>query len=92
MVNPNPYTWFRVNNNRVNAAGLDKIYISQSLSSRLLHSNISPVGLTENHFARSTGQVPLVFNNNLLQDGTFCLVSEQWRANTVFSEAVVGGR
>ena len=74
------YTWVRVRNNRVSAARLDRIYISKSLSSRLIKSHINPVGFTDHHYV----SVELVispgervrsywsFNSKLLQDRTFC--------------------
>lgn len=40
----------QTSNSRVTAARLDRIYISSSVSSRLMHSNISPVGFTDHHF------------------------------------------
>ena len=85
------YTWVRVSNNRVSAARLDRIYISKSLSSRLVNSHISPVGFTDHHYV----SIDLVispgervksywsFNNSLLQDRTFCRSFEcfwqQWK-------------
>ena len=85
------YTWVRVGNGRVSAARLDRIYISKSLSSRLVHSNISPVGFTDHHFVSidlilSPGERVKSywsFNNRLLQDRIFCQSFErfwqQWK-------------
>ncbi|KAK2904012.1 hypothetical protein Q8A73_010669 [Channa argus] len=74
------YTWVRGNSNRVGAARLDRIYISQSLSSRLFSSTISPVGFTDHHLVSTTlvtspgekAKSYWHFNNKLLQDNTFC--------------------
>lgn len=43
------YTWVRIANGRVSAASLDRLYISQNLGSRLIYSNINPVGFTKHH-------------------------------------------
>ncbi len=85
------YTQVRVGNSRVSAARLDRFYISQNLSSRLIHSNINPVGFTNHHFVTidlvsSPGErvkSHWFFNNKLLQDITFCQSFEhfwqQWK-------------
>ena len=74
------YTRARVSNNRVCAARLDRIYISQSLSSRLIHCHINPAGFTDHHLVNlhlkiSPGgrvQSYWLFSSKLLQDTTFC--------------------
>lgn len=73
------YTWVRVNKNSVCAARLDRIYISQNLTSRLSHSNISPVGFSDHHLVCSDLVIlpgervksHWFFNNKLLQDNSF---------------------
>ena len=80
------YTWVRVINNRVSAARLDRIYISLNLSSRLVHSRITPVGFTDHHFVFidlivSPGERTKSywhFNNKLLQDSKFCVTFEHF--------------
>lgn len=66
-------------NNR-EAARFDRIYISSSISSTLIHSNISPVGFTDHHFI-SIEMVSLpgarfkfcwAFNNKHLRYSFFC--------------------
>ena len=74
------YTWVRVNDNRVSAARLDRIYISQSLRSRLTSSSICPVGFTDHHLTMADVSISpgmrcksyWHFNTKLLQDNTFC--------------------
>lgn len=74
------YTWVRVDYNRVSAARLDRLYISQNLSSRLIYSSITPVDFTDHHLVT----IDLVSlpgdrvksycfcNNKLQQNITFC--------------------
>ncbi|KAL7374739.1 hypothetical protein ABVT39_006268 [Epinephelus coioides] len=44
------YTWVRVHNNTVCAARLDRLYLSKTLSPKLVQCTISPVGFTDHHF------------------------------------------
>lgn len=74
------YTWVQVSSHGVRAARLDRIYISKTITSRLAHSLITPVGFTDHHLA--TMQLvssPVKRNNSfwhfnvkLLQDRFFC--------------------
>ena len=43
------YTWVRVEDSRVSAVSLDRVYISQAFSNRLLNSVIHPFGFTDHH-------------------------------------------
>lgn len=84
------YTWVRVGNNRVSAARLDRLYISQNLISRFIYSNINPVGFTDHHFITielvstpgNRVKSQCFFKNKHLQDRTFCqsfeLFWQQW--------------
>ena len=85
------YTWVRVNDNRISAARLDRIYLSQSLSSRLTDSSICPVGFTDHHLTMANVSLSpgmrfksyWHFNTKLLQDNAFCqsfgLFWTEWR-------------
>uniref|UniRef100_A0A4W6F6F5 Reverse transcriptase domain-containing protein n=1 Tax=Lates calcarifer TaxID=8187 RepID=A0A4W6F6F5_LATCA len=89
------YTWVRVCNNQVCAARLDRIYISETLSPRLISCNINPVGFTDHHLvtveiAFSSGARAKScwhFNNKLLLDKVFCQDFERfwnhWRTQKV---------
>lgn len=99
------YTWVRVSNNR-EAARFDRIYISSSISSTLIHSNISPVGFTDHHFI-SIEMVSLpgarvkscwAFNNKHLRYSFFCqsfffflATMESEKRPFCFFEVAVGG-
>ena len=73
------YTWVRVSNKRLSAARLDRIYIYQNLSSRLIHCHINPVGFTDHHSLNLLLNISScekvksywLFNNKLLLDTPF---------------------
>lgn len=74
------FSWARVCNNQACAARLDRIYISKTLSPRLLTCTIDPVGFSDHHLVSmglviSSGIRPKSFwhfNNKLLLDKVFC--------------------
>lgn len=86
------YTWVRVLNSSISAARLDRIYLSDLFSSRLLRSFIYPVGFTDHHLVTidvctSTIARPRTywhFNTKLIQDRLFSSKFETfwelWRA------------
>lgn len=85
------YTWIKMTDNRVSAARLDRIYMSNHLSSRSIDCCIIPVGYTDHHLVSLTINMSKCtkkssywhFNTKLLQDPNFCKHFEtfwqQWR-------------
>ena len=69
-----------VGGGNVSAARLDRVYMSQSFSNRLLNSHIHPVGFTDHHLVTldfhisptTKGSSYWHFNVKLLQDSDFC--------------------
>lgn len=74
------YTWVKVADNKVSAARLDQIYVSDDFSNRIIDCSIFPVGFTDHHlvslniimsqYAKRSSYWH--FNNKLLQDVHFC--------------------
>lgn len=85
------YTWIKVNNNRVTAARLDRIYVSKQLSSQIIDCSIKPMGVTDHTLvsiviskSQSSNKSSFWhFNIRLLQDKEFCRYFEifwkQWK-------------
>ena len=74
------YTWVKVVDGGVSAARLDRVYISQSYSNRLLNSHIYPVGFADHHLVTLDFHITQTpkhsshwhFNVKLLHDTGFC--------------------
>lgn len=85
------YTWIKMTDNRVSAARLDRIYMSNHLSSRSIDCFITPVGYTDHHLVSLIINMSKCikkssywhFNTKLLQDLNFCkhfeIFWQQWR-------------
>lgn len=89
--NVRQYTWVKVNNNRITAARLDRMYVSKQLSSQIIDCSITLVGFTDHnlvsiaisHSQSSNRSSFWHFNIRLLQDKEFCRYFEifwqQWK-------------
>ena len=85
------YTWLKINEGRVSAARLDRLYVSEQYCSRVGKCAITPVGFSDHHIV--TVDIHLscprrsspywYFNVKLLHDVMFCdrflLFWEKWR-------------
>lgn len=100
------YTWIKMMDNRVSAARLDRIYVSNHFSSRIIDCLIIPVGFTDRHLVSLTISMSKCikkssywhFNTKLLQDINICKYFEtfwqQWRLckDTFENLKLVGNR
>ncbi len=74
------YTWLKVNNNRVMATRLDRMYVSRQLSNQIIDCSIIPMGFTDHNLvsvviskSQSSNKSSFWhFNIRLLQDKSFC--------------------
>lgn len=95
------YTWVKINNGRVSGARLDRIYVSQNVKNRVVHTAIIPTSLSDHKFI--TVECTLVnrihksyywhFNNKLLEDKHFCenfkCFWETWKKEKCLYESAI---
>lgn len=74
------FTWVKVNEGRISAARLDRLYVSNSMKSRVIHTAIIPTHFSDHKLitvdctliSRSNRSSYWHFNVKLLQDKSFC--------------------
>jgi len=74
------YTWVKVTNNRVFAARLDRIYVSQNMRNRILKTSIMPTSLSDHKLITAECSLEITnrkscywhFQVKLLEDIKFC--------------------